>query len=108
MEQAEALRNDADYKAKAQELQLTADVTAAYLTLQAQLQTVTLQEQNAAQARQQLDLAEVKYKAGAATYLDIADAQATFSTAENDRINAIYQYHKAFAALEGAVGHPLR
>lgn len=108
VEQAEALRNDADYKAKAQELQLTADVTAAYLTLQAQLQTVTLQEQNAAQARQQLDLAEVKYKAGAATYLDIADAQATFSTAENDRINAIYQYHKAFAALEGAVGHPLR
>jgi outer membrane protein len=108
VEQAEALRNDADYKAKAQELQLTADVTAAYLTLQAQLQTVTLQEQNAAQARQQLDLAEVKYKAGAATYLDISDAQATFSTAENDRINSIYQYHKAFAALEGAVGHPLR
>lgn len=108
VEQAEATRNDADYRAKAQELQLTADVTAAYLTLQAQVQTVTLQEQNAAQARQQLDLAEVKYKAGAATYLDISDAQATFSTAENDRINAIYQYHKAFAALEGAVGHPLR
>lgn len=108
VEQAEALRNDADYRAKAQELQLTADVTAAYLTLQAQVQTVTLQEQNAAQARQQLDLAEVKYKAGAATYLDISDAQATFSQAENDRINSIYQYHKAFAALEGAVGHPLR
>jgi outer membrane protein len=108
VETAQATRNDADYRAKAQELQLTADVTAAYLTLQAQVQTVTLQEQNAAQARQQLDLAEVKYKAGAATYLDISDAQATFSTAENDRINAIYQYHKAFAALEGAVGHPLR
>lgn len=108
VETAQATRNDADYRAKAQELQLTADVTAAYLTLQAQVQTVALQEQNAAQARQQLDLAEVKYKAGAATYLDISDAQATFSTAENDRINAIYQYHKAFAALEGAVGHPLR
>jgi len=108
VEQAEASRNDADYRAKAQELQLTADVTAAYLTLDAQLQTVALQEQNAAQARQQLDLAEVKYKAGAATYLDISDAQATYSTAENDRINAIYQFHKAFAALEGAVGHPLR
>ncbi len=108
VEQAEATRNDADYKAKAQELQLTADVTAAYLTLQSQAQTVTLQEQNAAQARQQLDLAEVKYKAGAATYLDISDAQATYSTAENDRINAIYQFHKAFAALEGAVGHSLR
>ena len=28
--------------------------------------------------------------------------------AESDRINAIYDYHKAFAALESAVGHPLR
>jgi outer membrane protein len=108
VEQAEVSQNDADYRARAQELQLTADVTAAYLTLQTQVRTVTLQEQNAAQARQQLDLAEVRYKAGAATYLDIADAQATYSQAENDRINAIYQFHKAFAALESAVGHPLR
>ena len=108
VEQAEASRNDADYRARAQELQLTADVTAAYLTLQTQVKTVQLQEQNAAQARQQLDLAETRYKVGAATYLDLADAQATYSTAENDRINAVYQYHKAFAALESAVGHPLR
>lgn len=108
VEQAEASRNDADYRARAQELQLTADVTSAYLTLQTQVQTVTLQQQNAAQAREGLDLAEVKYKAGAATYLDISDAQATYSQAENDYINAVYQFHKAFAALESAVGHPLR
>jgi len=25
-----------------------------------------------------------------------------------DRVNAIYDYHKAFAALENAVGRPLR
>lgn len=108
IEQAEASRNDADYRTRAQELQLTADVTAAYLTLGTQVQTVKLQQQNAAQAREGLDLAEVKYRAGAATFLDISDAQATFSQAENDYINAVYQFHKAFAALESAVGHPLR
>ena len=34
--------------------------------------------------------------------------RASFERAENDRINAIYDYHKAFAALESAVGRPLR
>jgi hypothetical protein len=31
-----------------------------------------------------------------------------FERAESERINAIYDYHKAFAALESAVGSPLR
>lgn len=108
IEQAEANRNDANYKVRAQELQLTADVTSAYLTLETQVQTVALQEQNASKAREELRLAQERYRVGAATYLDLADAQATYSQAENDRINAVYQYHKAFAALENAVGRPLR
>ena len=33
---------------------------------------------------------------------------AAYERAESDRINAIYDYHKAFAALESAVGRPLR
>jgi len=89
-------------------LQLTADVTGAYLNLTTAARTVTLQEQNATQARQELALAQEKYRVGAATFLDLSDAQATFQTAENDRINAIYAFHKAFAALESAVGRPLR
>ena len=31
-----------------------------------------------------------------------------FERAENDRINAIYDFHKAYAALESAIGRPLR
>lgn len=108
IEQAEATRNDARYKVKAQQLQLTADVTGAYLNLTTAARTVTLQEQNATQARQELALAQEKYRVGAATFLDLSDAQATFQTAENDRINAVYAFHKAFAALESAVGRPLR
>jgi len=35
-------------------------------------------------------------------------ARADFERAESDRINAIYEFHRAYAALENAVGRPLR
>jgi len=53
-------------------------------------------------------LAQERYRVGAATFLDLNDARASYERAENDRINAVYEFHKAFAALENAVGHPLR
>lgn len=108
IEEAKASRNDARYNIRKQELALTADVTADYLTVVTNSKTVELQEQNAAKARQELELAQEKYKVGAATYLDLANARATYEQAENDRINAIYQYHISFAQLENAVGRPLR
>jgi outer membrane protein len=108
VEEAEATRVDARYKIRAQELKTTADVTGAYLTLVAQAKTVALQEDNAKKAREELRLAQERYRVGASTFLDLTDARASFERAENDRINAIYEYHKAFAALESAVGRPLR
>ena len=45
---------------------------------------------------------------GAATFVDVQQARADFERAENDRINALYTFHQAFAALESAVGRPLR
>ena len=108
VEQALATRSDARNITRARELQLTADVTAAYLTLTTALKSVALQEQNAARARAELTLVEERYRVGAATFLDVSQARATYERAESDRINAVYDYHKAFAALEGAVGRPLR
>ena len=106
--EARLAREDARYALRARELALTADVTAAYLTLTAAVRTVTLQERNSALARAQLTFAEERYRVGAANYLEIVDARTQFERAESDRINAIYDYHKAFAALESAVGSPLR
>ena len=46
----------------------------------------------------------------AAEFFDgrLPEAFGGYERAESDRINAIYDYHKAFAVLESAVGHPLR
>jgi outer membrane protein len=108
LQEAMASRSDARYNVRAKELALTADVTAAYLTLTTAETTVALQEQNAAKARQELKLVQDRYKIGATTFVDLTQARATYERAESERINAVYDYHKAFAALESAVGHSLR
>jgi len=108
LQEAMASRSDARYGVRARELALTADVTAAYLTVTTAEKTVALQEQNAAKARQELKLVQDRYKIGATTFVDLTEARATYERAESERINAIYDYHKSFAALESAVGHPLR
>ena len=108
VQQAEATRNDALYVIRAQELKTTATVTSSYLTLQAQAQQVALQDRTAMQAREALRLAEERYRVGLAPFLDVSDARSQFEQAESDRINAVYDFHKAFAALEAAVGRPLR
>lgn len=108
LQEAMANRSDARYSVKARELALTADVTAAYLIVTTAEKTVALQELNAAKARQELKLVQDRYKIGATTFVDLTEARATYERAESERINAVYDYHKAFAILESAVGHPLR
>jgi outer membrane protein len=108
LQRAQADREDAMYNVRAKDLALTADVTQAYLTLTTGAQTVALQEQNAAKAKEELMYAEERYKVGAATFLDVTTSRGTYEQALIDRVNAVYDYHKAFAALENAVGRPLR
>jgi outer membrane protein len=103
-----AERNDAEYRTRGQELQTRADVTAAYLTLQANRQSVTLQEKNAATAREALDLAQERYRVGANTFIEVSQARDDYAKAQTDYINSIYDYHRSFATLESAVGRPLR
>ncbi len=108
VQEASANRADARYRVRARELDLTANVTAAYLNLRTAAQTVTLQEQTTAKAREELAFTEERYRVGAVTFLDVTASRDAFGRAENARINAVYDYHKAFAALESAVGRPLR
>jgi outer membrane protein len=108
VQEAQAASDDARFSVRARELALTADVTAAYLTLTTAAKTAALQAQNAAKARLELKFTQDRYRSGAVNLVDVTDARAAFERAESDRINAVFDYHKAFAALESAVGRPLR
>ncbi len=108
MQEAQVQRNETRYRLRAQELQARADVTAAYRTLETSYQTVQLQEQNARLAREALRLAQERYRVGANTFVEVSQSRDEYAQAEADRINAVYEYHKAYAALENAVGRRLR
>jgi len=108
VQEAQASSSDARYNVRARELAITADVTAAYLTLKTAEKTSALQVQNSAKARMELKFTQDRYSNGQATFVDLTESRSAYERAESDRINAIYDYHKAFAALESAVGRPLR
>lgn len=108
VEQNRVQRDNAALEVRARNLQITTAVTQAYLTLETQRQTVELQAQVAAKAAEDLALNQESFKVGARTFLDVTTARANYEKAQIDRVNAVYQYQSAFAALENAVGRPLR
>lgn len=108
VQEARAASDDARFNIRARELAITADVTAAYLTLTTAARTAALQAQNSAKARLELKFTEDRYRSGAVNFVDLTESRAAYERAESERINAIFDYHKAFAALESAVGRPLR
>ncbi len=108
LQEASAGKSDARYTVRRQELALTADVTSARVTLQAAFEAAGLQARNAATAREALQLAEERYRVGSNTFVDLTTARGEYERAETDRIDAIYEFHRAYAALEAAVGRTLR
>lgn len=106
--QARAQEQDADEDVRARRLQVRSDVHARFLAMQTSYQAIAVQEANRASARDQLRLAQDRYRLGAGTSLEVSDAQNAVQQAEGDYVNAVYDYHKAVAALEAAVGRPLR
>jgi outer membrane protein len=106
--QAKAQQQDLQESVRARGLQLETDVSGAYLTLQTTYQTIAIQDTNRTAAREQLQLATERYRVGSGTFFELLDAQVAALRAETDYVNAIYDYHKALATLEAAVGRPLR
>jgi outer membrane protein TolC len=70
--------------------------------------TVQLRIRAAATAKEALLLAQERYRVGATAYIDLSTALDQYQNAENQTLIAIYTYHRDFAALEAAIGRPLR
>ena len=108
IESSAADQSDAQYNLKTQQLKLTADVQTNNITLVADYQALKLQEANSVAAREALQLAETRYRVGLNSLVDLQTARNGYETAEAGRINAVFEFHRAFAALESSVGRPLR
>ncbi len=108
VQEAAATRDNARYAVRAYELQLLADVSGTYRTLLTDYQAIAIQGLAAATARQALELSQERYRVGATNFVEVAQAQADFATAQTEYVRAVYAFHRSFANLEAAVGRPLR
>ena len=108
LSQARAQQDDADEEVRARRLDVRSNVHARFLALQTAYQAIGVQAASRDAARDQLRLAQDRYRLGAGTALELSDAQTAVQRAEGDYITAVYDYHKAIAALEAAVGRSLR
>jgi outer membrane protein len=108
VEQARAAAEDAEYQVRAQELQVRGEVNTALQNLRTAYETAQLQDQVIRTASEELRLASERFRFGAASSVEVTDAQANLAEAERARIDAVYNFHKSLAALEALVGQPLR
>ncbi|MGD2216111.1 MAG: TolC family protein [Gemmatimonadales bacterium] len=107
VESAIARRNDMDYQVRGLELQIRADVTESVHNMETAYQTVLLQQENTATAREELRLAQERYQLGAGTFLELLDSQTLAAQAEVDQIDAVFSFYQSLTQLEAAVGRPL-
>lgn len=108
VEQARATADDASYRLHAQELQLRTNVTTLLNDVRTAYRTAQLDEQNAKVASDQLDLARQRYRLGMTNFVDLIQAETLKTQADHDYLQARYDFHSSLAALEAAVGEPLR
>ncbi len=76
----------------------------AYLNLQETLKARELSDEKFASAQEDYKLAQEKYTLGAATILDILDAEVSLRTAESDQVDSKYNYLLAVARLKTVMG----
>jgi TolC family type I secretion outer membrane protein len=94
---AEAMRSHMESAVRLQ-------VREAYLNLNAARQRVEVSRDSAAQAEESLRILRNRYDAGLATIMDVLRAETMRTSAQNNHLNAVYDYRLAFAALELATG----
>jgi outer membrane protein len=106
--QSRAQEEDARELVRGRELQVRSDVESRWLALQTAWRSIAVQSANRDAAREQLTLAQDRYRVGVGNTLEVTDAQNAVQRAEGDYVTAIYSYHRAIAALEAAAGRTLR
>jgi outer membrane protein len=80
------------------------DIRESYLDITRAEEALKVAKENVAAATEDMTLVQERYNLGAATILDLLDAQVSLITAENSEVEAEFDYNLAVAKLENAMG----
>jgi outer membrane protein len=108
VEVARVAEEDTRLQLRDQELRLRADLASGLSTLRTAYEAALIEEENQVWANEQLRLAQERYQLGAATFLELGEAETVKAQADREFIAAIFAYHDALASLEALVGTSLR
>ena len=106
--QADAAADDTEHRLRGERLRLRTDVAAAHLRLRTAYQSVQIEEENRTLGQEQLEQARERYRVGLDSFVQLAEAAALKSQADQAYLAAVYTFHQALADLEAAVGQDLR
>jgi len=84
---------------------VTLEVRQALLNLRQAAESIGVADKGLQQARENLTLAEGRYKTGVGNIIELTDAQVSLATAEASRVQALVGYRTALAALERSTAH---
>jgi outer membrane protein TolC len=102
--QATGQRNTITHQIVALESQVRYELQTGFDALVLAERTIDAAELNVTQARRAAEMTEANYKLGAATQLDVVDAQQSLRDAENIRNLALYIHANARASLRFVIG----
>jgi HAE1 family hydrophobic/amphiphilic exporter-1 len=104
--QARAQRNTVTQQIAALENRIRLEVQAAWDALALANRTIQAADLNVTQARRAFEMTEANYRLGAATPLDVVDAQQALRQAENIRNQSLFLHANARALLRYVMGRP--
>lgn len=104
VEAAQAQKDVATAQAERLRLQVAQDVWSAWQSLQTSTQTVRTTADLVTSAEQSDKVARGRYAAGVGTLLEMLNAQSALASARQQRVQALYNWNVARAALAQALG----
>jgi outer membrane protein len=102
--EAKSLVKQAQAELERERLQVTQQVSQAYLRLGEAEESIATARVALRQAQENLDLADGRYRSGVGDAIEFSDAQVSLTRAKSDLVSASYEYLQAQAELERALG----
>lgn len=104
VDQARADHRNALYEKQKLEDQVRVEVKSYYFSMQEAMKSIEAQSSGLRQARRALTLADLRYREGQSTALDVGDARLALNRAQSNYYEAIYIYLVAVNRLKRAIG----
>jgi outer membrane protein len=101
---AQANLQEAKEKLKNDRRQVKLGINQALLAVTEAEQKIRVTEDALKSAEEDLNLTKEKYNLGAASMLELLDANYSYKTAESNQVQSLYDYNLAIAQLEKAIG----